>query len=36
MLHEKRKKAQSISAQNKNLHILSRGRYRKLKEKKMS
>jgi len=35
MLEEKRKKAQSISAQNKNPHILSYGRYRKLEEKIM-
>jgi len=33
---ENRKKAQSISAQNKNPHILSRGGYRKLEEKIMS
>jgi len=33
MLQVKRKKAQSISAQNKNPHILSRGGYRKLEEK---
>jgi len=31
-----KKKAQSKSAQNKNLHILSRGGYRKLEEKIMS
>ena len=37
MLQEQRKKkAQSISAQNKNPHILSRGGYRKLEEKIMS
>jgi len=37
MLHEKRKKkAQIISAQNKNPHIVSRGGYRKLEEKIMS
>jgi len=36
MLQEKKKKAQSISAQNKNLHILSRDGYRKLEEKIMS
>jgi len=36
MLQEKRKKAQSIIAQNKNPRILSRGGYRKLKEKIMS
>jgi len=36
MLQVKRKKAQSISAQNKNPHILSRGGYRKPKEKIMS
>ena len=35
MLQVKRKKAQSISAQNKNPHILSRGGYRKLEEKIM-
>jgi len=35
MLQVKRKKAQSISAQNKNPHILSRGEYRKLEEKIM-
>jgi len=36
MLQVKRKKAQSISAQNKNPYILSRGGYRKLEEKIMS
>ena len=36
MLQVKRKKARSISAQNKNPHILSRGGYRKLEEKIMS
>jgi len=36
MLQEKRKKAQSISAQNKNPHILSRGGYKKLEEKIIS
>jgi len=36
MLQEKRKKTQSISAQNKNPHILSRGGNRKLEEKIMS
>jgi len=36
MLQVKRKKAQSISDQNKNLHILSRGGYRKLEEKIMT
>jgi len=36
MLQVKRKNAQSISAQNKNPHILSRGRYRKLEEKIMT
>jgi len=36
MLQVKRKKAQSISAQNKNPHILSRGGYRKLEEKIMT
>ena len=36
MLQEKRKKAQSISAQNRNPHILSRGGYKKLEEKIMS
>jgi len=36
MLQEKRKKAQSISAQNKNPHILSRGWYRKLEVKIIS
>jgi len=35
MLQEKRKKAQSISVQNRNPHILSRGGYRKLEEKIM-
>jgi len=33
MLQEKRKKAQAISAQNKNPHLFSRGGYRKLEEK---
>jgi len=32
MLQQKRTKAQAISAQNKNLHLLSRGAYRKLVE----
>jgi len=36
MLQKKRKKAQSISAQNKNPNILSHGGYRKLEEKIMS
>ena len=36
MLQVKRKKAQSMSAQNKNPHILSRGGYRKLEEKIMT
>ena len=36
MLQVKRKKAQSISAQNTNPHILSRGGYRKLEEKIMT
>jgi len=36
MLQVKRKKAQSISAQNKNPHILSCCGYRKLEEKKMT
>ena len=36
MLQEKRKKAQSLSAQNKNPHILSRSGYRKLEKKVMS
>jgi len=36
MLQEKRKKTQSISAKNKNPHILSHDGYRKLEEKIMS
>jgi len=33
MLYDVRKKAQRINAQNKNLHILSHGAYRKLEER---
>jgi len=33
MLQQKRTKAQAISAQNKNPHILSRGGYKNLEEK---